>query len=139
MLNVGSTVAASNVILTPYKSRRRQMCRFMNCSWTLRAFSYSSSSSSKISLSSCVCLSHIASVIRCLRRSRTSFPVFVERCSPPRLRLNVFSHRVLVWFEEMKDLRDDVLTEPHLTKKRVVTFPDLVDVLRAGGGQSSFT
>jgi hypothetical protein len=65
----------------------------------------------------------------------------------PRLRREVLSaetplERFLVieyvWFEEMKDLRDDVLHRTAFDQKRVVTFPDLVDVLRAGGGQSKF-
>ena len=41
------------------------------------------------------------------------------------------------WLSELKDLRDDIL---HRTvfRERSATFPDLIDVLRAGGGQPHF-
>lgn len=38
----------------------------------------------------------------------------------------------------MKDVRDDILHRTAFGQKRAVTLPDLVDVLRAGGGQSPF-
>jgi hypothetical protein len=42
------------------------------------------------------------------------------------------------WFDEMKDLRDDILHRTAFGRERSATFPDLVDVLRAGGGQPHF-
>jgi hypothetical protein len=42
------------------------------------------------------------------------------------------------WFAEIKDLRDDILHRTSFDRDRVTTFPDLVGVLRAGGGQPNF-
>jgi hypothetical protein len=65
----------------------------------------------------------------------------------PRLRREVLSAETplerflgaeFAWFDKMKDLRDDILHRTAFGQKRAVTFPDLVDVLRAGGGQSRF-
>lgn len=42
------------------------------------------------------------------------------------------------WFGELKDLRDDILHRTAFDKKRSATFPDVIDVLRATGGQPHF-
>ncbi len=42
------------------------------------------------------------------------------------------------WFDEMKDLRDDILHRTAFGRERSAVFPDLTDVLRAGGGQPHF-
>jgi hypothetical protein len=42
------------------------------------------------------------------------------------------------WFDDMKDLRDDILHRTAFGQNRGATFPDLVEVLRAGGGHSRF-
>jgi len=42
------------------------------------------------------------------------------------------------WFDEIKDLRDDILHRTAFGQKRSAMFPDLIDVLRAGGGQQHF-
>lgn len=42
------------------------------------------------------------------------------------------------WFDEIKDLRDDILHRTAFGQNRAATFPDLIDVLRAGGGQPHF-
>jgi hypothetical protein len=42
------------------------------------------------------------------------------------------------WFDEMKDLRDDILHRTDFGRKRSATFPNLVNVLRAGGGHPEF-
>ena len=41
------------------------------------------------------------------------------------------------WFDEMKDLRDDILHRTDFGRERAA-FPDLADVLRAGGGKAHF-
>jgi hypothetical protein len=41
------------------------------------------------------------------------------------------------WFDEMKDLRDDILHRTQFGRERA-TFPDSFEVLRAGGGQQHF-
>lgn len=41
-------------------------------------------------------------------------------------------------FDEIKDLRDDILHRTAFGRNRAATFPDLIDVLRAGGGQPHF-
>lgn len=42
------------------------------------------------------------------------------------------------WFDDMKDLRDDILHRTAFGQNRGATFPHLMEVLRAGGGQSRF-
>jgi hypothetical protein len=42
------------------------------------------------------------------------------------------------WFDEIKDLRDDILHRTAFGRNRSATFPHVTDVLRAGGGQSYF-
>lgn len=43
-----------------------------------------------------------------------------------------------IWFDEMKDLRDDILHRTAFGRERSAMFSDLTDVLRAGGGQPHF-
>ena len=56
---------------------------------------------------------------------------------PPDAPLARFLSTERSWLNELKDLRDDIL---HRTvfRERSATFPDLIDVLRAGGGQPHF-
>jgi len=42
------------------------------------------------------------------------------------------------WFDEIKDLRDDILHRTAFGRNRAATFPDSVDVLLAGSGQPHF-
>lgn len=42
------------------------------------------------------------------------------------------------WFDEIKGLRDDILHRTAFGRNRAATFLDLLDVLRAGGGQPHF-
>jgi hypothetical protein len=42
------------------------------------------------------------------------------------------------WFDEIKNLRNDILHRTAFERNRAATFPDLMDVLGAGGGQPHF-
>ena len=42
------------------------------------------------------------------------------------------------WFDEIKDLRDDILHRTEFGRRRSATFPDSIVVLRAGGGHPHF-
>ena len=42
------------------------------------------------------------------------------------------------WFDELRDVRDDICHRTAYDKARTTTFPDLANLMRAGGGKSEF-
>ena len=52
--------------------------------------------------------------------------------------LKVFLDSEARWFNEIGNLRDDICHRTAFDKSREVTFPGLMDVLRAGGGKAPF-
>jgi hypothetical protein len=65
-------------------------------------------------------------------------PRLVQRVLEPTAPLTRFLSAEQHWFDEMKGLRDDILHRTAFNRQRSATFPDLVEVLQAGGGRSSF-
>jgi hypothetical protein len=52
--------------------------------------------------------------------------------------LKIFLDTEAPWFNEIGDLRDDICHRTAFDKSRAVTFPGLMDVLRAGSGKAPF-
>ncbi|GMV23924.1 MAG: hypothetical protein AMXMBFR57_38730 [Acidimicrobiia bacterium] len=50
----------------------------------------------------------------------------------------VFLNAEAAWFRELKDLRDDICHRSAYGRVRTARFPDLVDLMRAGGGKAPF-
>jgi hypothetical protein len=62
----------------------------------------------------------------------------LERVLQPDAPLARFLTAEQTWFDEMKDLRDDILHRTGFGRERSATFPDMIGVLRAGGGHPQF-
>jgi hypothetical protein len=52
--------------------------------------------------------------------------------------LRLFLDQEASWFQEFIDVRDDISHRTSFGRKRAATFPELTDVLRAGGGVAQF-